>query len=96
MIAQACHASLGAYKKVESNKKNEWESQGQKKIVLWVKGAEEIINRMERAKGLGIKCYLVKDAGKTELDPGTVTAVGLGPDSDELLDKVTGDLSTKR
>lgn len=96
MIAQACHASLGAYKKSESGPREDWERQGQKKIVLWVKGEEEIFDRIERAKGIGISCQLVKDAGKTELSPATVTAAGLGPAQDESLDKVTGDLSTKR
>lgn len=94
MIVQACHASLGAYKKVEKKLRDEWGSQGQKKISLWVDEEEELFERAERAKELGISCFVVKDAGETELAPGTVTAVGLGPAESSLMDRVTGDLST--
>lgn len=96
VIAQACHASLGAYKKCESELKREWEAQGQKKVVLWVDNEDEIFARAERAKELDIACFLVKDAGKTELAPGTTTAAGLGPAREQVLDRVTGDLPIER
>jgi PTH2 family peptidyl-tRNA hydrolase len=36
--------------------------------------------------------YLVQDAGRTELPKGTVTCLGIGPDEDEKIDKITDEL----
>ena len=40
----------------------------------------------------GIPNFLVVDAGRTQIPTSTVTVLGLGPDEDEIIDKVTGDL----
>ena len=47
---------------------------------------------LSRAKKAGLVCYLVKDAGHTEIPPGTETVVGIGPGSRREIDKITGDL----
>ena len=41
----------------------------------------------------GISSSLVQDAGMTEIPPGTITALGLGPAKTEDLDKITGTLT---
>jgi PTH2 family peptidyl-tRNA hydrolase len=91
MIAQACHASLKAYKKADSTEAADWEQEGSRKIVLEVEG-EGIAERLQRAKSKGLPAAMVKDAGETELEPGTKTAVGIGPAEESKVDSVTGDL----
>jgi peptidyl-tRNA hydrolase (EC 3.1.1.29) len=42
------------------------------------------------AEARGIPASLIQDAGMTELPPGTITALGLGPSRSEDLDRITG------
>ncbi|MEM0027234.1 MAG: peptidyl-tRNA hydrolase Pth2 [Ignisphaera sp.] len=70
----------------------EWRRQGQKKIVVKVKSLEELLNLKRVADELGITTVLIADAGLTQLPPGTITALGLGPAPAEIIDKVTGNL----
>ncbi len=89
---QSSHASLGAYRKTDKSIVKKWDSEGQKKVVLEVDSREEILKLYEKVKKGKISCFLVEDAGLTELDPGTITALGIGPDSEEKIDKITGSL----
>ena len=91
---QCSHASLGAYKKSKKSVIEKWEKEGQKKVVLEVNSRKEILELYKKVKELKIPCFLVKDAGLTELKPGTITALGIGPEKEELIDKVTGSLKT--
>ncbi|HHT19105.1 MAG: peptidyl-tRNA hydrolase Pth2 [Euryarchaeota archaeon] len=92
LAAQACHASLGAYKKADGRIIREWEFQGGKKVVVQVKNQEELFEVYELVKAADIPSFLVRDAGHTELPPSTVTCLGIGPDKDERIDKITQDL----
>ncbi|GAH46165.1 unnamed protein product, partial [marine sediment metagenome] len=49
----------------------------------------DIYNKVIKGKKL---CFLVRDAGLTQLAPGTTTALGIGPISSKDIDKITGDL----
>ena len=90
--AQACHACLGAYKKADSNKIRLWEQEGQKKVIVKVNSLEELFEIKEIAKKNNVPNFIVKDAGRTELPTSTITCLGVGPDTDEIIDKVTQDL----
>ncbi|MGZ7043413.1 MAG: aminoacyl-tRNA hydrolase [Methanobacterium sp.] len=92
MAAQACHASLGAYKKADPKKIRKWELEGGKKVVVKAKDLREFYEIYEIVKSTDIPVYLVQDAGRTELPKGTVTCIGIGPDEDEKIDKVTNEL----
>lgn len=91
-ITQACHASLGAFRCSHSLKRKKWIEEGARKIVLEVKNIDELMKIMEKCKSLKVPCYLVQDAGLTELKPGTITALGIGPDENKTVDKIIGSM----
>jgi PTH2 family peptidyl-tRNA hydrolase len=90
--AQAAHASIGAYEHAEKTLRKAWLSEGQKKVVLKAPDERTLHELRVIAGHAGISASLVKDAGMTEIPPGTVTALGLGPAKSEDLDRVTGTL----
>ncbi len=92
LAVQVAHASLLAYEKGDKKLKEEWKREGQKKIVLRVKNLEELMNIADNAERAGLPVAIVKDAGLTEIPPGTITAVGIGPEKEGKIDRITGDL----
>ncbi len=92
IAAQACHASLGAYKRADKKVIQKWEAEGGKKVVVKVKDLEELFQIQEMVKATDIPYFLVRDAGHTELPQSTITCLGIGPDEDEKIDKLTQDL----
>ncbi|MFB6241375.1 MAG: peptidyl-tRNA hydrolase Pth2 [Candidatus Nanosalina sp.] len=95
MISQACHASLNAYKKASGSRQKNWESEGAKKVVL-AAGDNLLEELFEQAKSRGLPAYLVQDAGLTEVEPGTKTALGIGPADETEIDNITGELELIR
>ncbi len=88
IAVQVAHASLGAYKsavKKFPEKVKEWEREGEKKIVLKAK-LQEILEAKKWADSRGIPNFLVRDAGLTQLEPGTITALAIGPWEENELD----------
>ena len=92
LAAQVAHASLSAYEDTGSRTRTEWKGSGQKKIVLKGDGERTLFELADRAEREGLPHAIIRDAGHTQLDPGTVTALAVGPGSDEAVDRVTGDL----
>jgi PTH2 family peptidyl-tRNA hydrolase len=93
--AQVAHASLGSAEKARESKREwyeAWRKEGQKKVIVDGGSKNEIFKLLESAKALGLPYFLVEDAGLTELEPGTITALGIGPAPNEIVDKVTGHL----
>lgn len=90
--AQVAHASLGAAEKASKDWYKAWKREGQKKVVVKVANEKEMHELYEKAKKARLPCYLVQDAGLTELEPGTVTALAIGPAPNEIIDKITGSL----
>jgi len=92
LAAQACHASLGSYKSADAQIIKKWEAEGSKKVVVKVKDLKELFEIQELVKSMDIPYYIVTDAGHTELPRSTITCLGIGPEEDELIDKITLDL----
>lgn len=95
LAVQAAHASVSAALIAKTKKKewfNEWFESGQKKVVLKVEDLKSLKELKKKADSLGIPNELIKDAGLTEIMPGTITCLGLGPAPEEKIDKVVGSL----
>ncbi len=90
--AQSCHASLGSYKIAKKTIAKRWEAEGGKKIVLTISSEKKLLTLYQKAKELKLPCYLVRDGGHTEVPAGTLTALGIGPENNEIIDEITGKL----
>jgi PTH2 family peptidyl-tRNA hydrolase len=90
---QTAHAALLSYERAPLPDRRRWKSQGQKKVVLKVTSLGELYRRQAEAEKLGLPSAIVEDAGLTEVPPGTVTALGIGPARAEEIDRLTRDLA---
>lgn len=95
IAAQVAHASLSAFLetfKKERQKAEQWIHEGQKKVVLKVESLEKLMEVYEKALKKGLIASLIEDRGLTQLEPGTITCVAIGPDDEERIDEITKDL----
>ncbi|MDG6225318.1 MAG: peptidyl-tRNA hydrolase Pth2 [Candidatus Thermoplasmatota archaeon] len=95
LAVQVAHASVSCALETKSKKGRwfkDWYREGQKKVVVKVADKEALFELLAFASELGIIASLIKDAGLTEIDPGTVTCLGIGPAPVVEIDKVTGAL----
>lgn len=95
LAVQVAHASVTAAEQCRKNTLEwfkSWFSEGQKKVVVEVENLEALLLHYQMAKDAGLPAALIEDAGLTEIPPGTITCVGIGPAPAELVDKITGKL----
>jgi len=95
VAAQVAHASLAAAEAAQERKEGwyrEWKREGQAKIVLKVDSLEALDELYMKAKSVGLPASMIEDRGLTQVDPGTVTCLGVGPAPDSEIDRVTGKL----
>lgn len=95
LAVQVAHASISSGEKARKNKPkwfDEWKNERQKKVVVKVESEAKLEELQRKASSLGLPNAIIKDAGLTELTPGTPTALGVGPGPNGEVDKVTGDL----
>lgn len=92
IAAQAGHAAVSAAEEARKNNKKWWKAwigEGQCKIAVKVKSEKELLALEKQAKELALPCALIIDRGLTEIPPGTVTCLGIGPAPAEKIDKIT-------
>lgn len=98
MAAQAAHASVAALIESEKEGRREivdrWKNEGMKKVVLKVRNAQELKEYKDMAREKGLVAVMITDAGHTVVKPGTITCLGIGPDEESKIDRVTGELET--
>ena len=95
IAAQVGHASVECALRAEKKDRkafDSWMECGQRKVVLKVSGKDEMIRYMNEARSCGLYTVLITDAGRTQVEPGSATCIGIGPAPESEVDKVTGGL----
>ncbi|MCL4391572.1 MAG: peptidyl-tRNA hydrolase Pth2 [Candidatus Parvarchaeota archaeon] len=95
MIAQGSHASLMSFlraKKLYPEIAETWIREGETKIVLKTNKPEEFNEIKKKLERSGMPFETVKDAGQTQVPPGSETAIGIGPYYSDEIDKITAKL----
>jgi len=94
--AQCAHAAVGVVSQLFADSHamlvGRWEADGSKKVTLGVGSKSKLEGIMAEAKRNRLPHYLVVDAGRTEVDPGTTTVLAIGPGPASAIDAVTGSL----
>lgn len=93
LAAQVAHASLSAVEKTSDEDVRSWKSDGQRKVVLRVDDQATLTDLAEEARRNGLSHALIRDAGHTQLEPGTLTTLAIGPAPENEVDRITGHLS---
>jgi PTH2 family peptidyl-tRNA hydrolase len=96
IAAQAGHAAVSAAEKARKKNPDWWSAwiqEGQCKIAVKVHSKQELLELEKDAKKMKLPSALIADRGLTELPPGTVTCLGVGPAPSYQVDKITGILN---
>ncbi len=93
IAAQVAHAAVAAVlATARSRDFRAWLEEGQPKVVLRAGSEEELLAIAAKATAAGLHAELIRDAGRTQLEPGTLTCCAIGPAGSDKIDAVTGAL----
>ncbi len=92
LAAQVAHAAVGALLRAAREDVRPWLDAGMPKIVLQCGSEAELLDVAARAEKARLPVLVVRDAGRTVVEAGTPTCVGIGPASAERIDAITGAL----
>ena len=98
IASQVAHACLQLATNLDSNpsrkaKVKEWQEDSHEKIVvLECNSLEDMSVIQDKASEMGVPTAAIADAGRTEIIPGTVTCIAVGPSNEKIIDKITGQL----
>ena len=97
IAAQVAHAALGLYddiifgnNKYQQEALDFWVTYGQKKVVLKAPNLEILNEALKQCNQANIANCLITDAGCTQIPSGSKTVLGIGPDTSEKINKITG------
>ncbi len=96
IAVQCSHAAVSAAEEARSNFREwyeAWMSEGQSKIALEVKEVTSLLELERKARNLPLPVYLVRDKGITQIPPGSITCLGIGPAPSGTLDILTRKLT---
>ena len=93
--AQSGHATLGCYRRAMRrcpNAVKDWLRIGQMKITVKCPTVQELLELEEKCNAAGLNTCLIRDAGHTEIEPGSRTVLAVGPAPASAMDPLTGHL----
>jgi PTH2 family peptidyl-tRNA hydrolase len=93
LAAQVAHAAVAAFLATSFEIQKQWLEEGMPKIVLGISDEKKLLQLFDAAQHAHLPTYLVRDAGKTILTPGTITCLGIGPAPAAEVDVLTGNLA---
>ncbi|MCC7552078.1 peptidyl-tRNA hydrolase Pth2 [Candidatus Micrarchaeota archaeon] len=95
LAGQVAHAAVAGYRIVMGDNPEvvaKWEMWGEKKVVVKVENEKELVDLFQKLKDKKIPVALIRDAGLTQIKPGTKTCFAIGPWYEDQIDKFTKDL----
>ncbi|XP_058813453.1 probable peptidyl-tRNA hydrolase 2 [Topomyia yanbarensis] len=95
IAAQCGHAAVGAYEGALTKTPSilrKWQRTGQAKIALKVESEQQLMEIYRTAKANNLNCCLIRDAGRTQIEPNSKTVLAVGPAPNEVFDMITGHL----
>ena len=98
IASQVAHACLQLATNLEKNSSRKqlvkkWQEESNEKIVvLECSSFESMLSLQSKASELGVPFAPIADAGRTEVTPGTITCIAIGPNYEHIIDKITGHL----
>lgn len=93
---QCAHAAVSAAEEARIHLHDWWKSwieEGQLKVAVKVPDLDSLLDLERKGRSKGIPVHLVKDRGLTQVPPGTITCLGLGPAPSDVVDSLTGNLA---
>eukprot|EP00397_Hematodinium_sp_SG-2012_P045704 GEMP01051427.1.p1 GENE.GEMP01051427.1~~GEMP01051427.1.p1 ORF type:complete len:181 (+),score=31.94 GEMP01051427.1:95-637(+) len=96
VAAQVGHAVHTNVRQSSMKELSIWECIGSKKITLAVTSLDELKDLKSNAREQGLVANSIRDAGHTEVEPGTITVLAIGPAAVSEVDKITGKLKPVR
>lgn len=91
-VSQGSHAAVEAVWRSKKADIEAWRSEGMAKIVLKVDDEKALFVYVQLAKDAGLATAVITDAGRTVVEPGTITAAAIGPAPEEKIDAIVGKL----
>lgn len=92
IAAQCCHAAEGLAVRCSDGLMEEYRKNGHPKVVLKADNLDEMLKIAKLCEQTAINHELVVDEGRTQLEPNTVTVLGIGPVRKKYISQILGNL----
>jgi PTH2 family peptidyl-tRNA hydrolase len=96
VAVQVAHAAVSASEDARKRFREWWDAwlnEGQCKVAVRVDSVDEILELERKSRELRLPSALITDRGLTQIEPGTITCLGIGPAPSALVDTLTGGLN---